>query len=37
VRFTADRPVDVQMDGEYLGTRREVVFGYRPAVLDVVA
>jgi diacylglycerol kinase family enzyme len=37
VRFTADRPVDVQMDGEYLGTRREVEFGYRPAVLDVVA
>lgn len=37
VRFTADRPVDVQLDGEYLGTRRSVEFGGRPGVLDVVA
>jgi diacylglycerol kinase family enzyme len=37
VRFTADRPVDVQMDGEYLGMRRTVEFGCRPGVLDVVA
>ncbi|WP_040509190.1 diacylglycerol/lipid kinase family protein [Gordonia soli] len=37
VRFVADEPLDVQMDGDYIGERREMIFGHRAAVLDVVA
>ncbi|EGD55230.1 diacylglycerol/lipid kinase family protein [Gordonia neofelifaecis] len=37
VRFTSPEPADVQMDGDYLGLFDKMEFGYRRAVLDVVA
>ncbi|GAB2647892.1 diacylglycerol kinase family protein [Gordonia jinhuaensis] len=37
IRVVADRPVDVQMDGDYLGVRSALHFGCRSDVLDVVA
>ncbi|AUH68249.1 MULTISPECIES: diacylglycerol/lipid kinase family protein [Gordonia] len=37
VRFTSPEPADVQMDGDYLGVYDKMEFGYRRAVLDVVA
>lgn len=37
VLIESDKPVDMQMDGEYLGLRTHLEFGYAPAVLDVVA
>ncbi|MGV9825410.1 MULTISPECIES: diacylglycerol/lipid kinase family protein [unclassified Gordonia (in: high G+C Gram-positive bacteria)] len=37
VRMRADEPVDVQMDGDYIGAFTEIDFGHRRDVLDVVA
>lgn len=37
VRFTSPEPADVQLDGEYLGTHRELEFGCVHGVLDVLA
>ncbi|MYR08922.1 diacylglycerol kinase family lipid kinase [Gordonia sp. SID5947] len=37
VRFRADEPIDVQMDGDYIGAHRSIDFGYRPEALAVVA
>lgn len=37
VAFTAAQPLDVQMDGDYIGTRSELNFGYREDALQVVA
>jgi diacylglycerol kinase family enzyme len=37
VRIRADRPIGLQMDGDYLGTRRVVDFTARPAAVQVVA
>ena len=36
IRFTADAPADVQMDGEYLGTYDSLEFGCVKNVIDVV-
>ena len=37
VRFTADEPLDVQMDGDYVGAYDRLTFGHRPGALDVLA
>ena len=40
VRFTvADgaEPIDVQMDGDYIGAFTDIRFGHRPDALDVIA
>ncbi|MFT4042914.1 MAG: diacylglycerol kinase family protein [Gordonia sp. (in: high G+C Gram-positive bacteria)] len=37
VRFVADEPIDVQMDGDYIGAFRQVTFDHRADILDVVA
>ncbi|MFW0789075.1 diacylglycerol/lipid kinase family protein [Gordonia sp. CPCC 205333] len=37
VIFTAPEPLDVQMDGDYIGTHQHVRFGYRKAALQIVA
>ena len=37
VRFTADHPLDVQMDGDYIGAFDDISFGHRPDMLSVVA
>ncbi|MGV9711779.1 diacylglycerol/lipid kinase family protein [Gordonia sp. NPDC003424] len=37
VRFRADDPIDVQMDGDYVGAHTLLEFGYRPDALSVVA
>ncbi|MCH5645064.1 MULTISPECIES: diacylglycerol kinase family protein [unclassified Gordonia (in: high G+C Gram-positive bacteria)] len=37
VRFVAAEPIDVQMDGDYIGAFTDIRFGHRRAALDVVA
>lgn len=37
VRFRAEEPIDVQMDGDYVGAHRFIEFGHRPDALTVVA
>ncbi|GAA1480036.1 diacylglycerol kinase family protein [Gordonia sinesedis] len=37
VRFTAEQPLDVQMDGDYIGAFDDIAFGHRADVLSVVA
>lgn len=37
VRFRASEPLDVQMDGDYVGAHTELDFGYRASALSVVA
>lgn len=37
VRFTADEPLDVQMDGDYIGTHRKLEFHHRAHALEVIA
>ncbi|WP_124710747.1 diacylglycerol/lipid kinase family protein [Gordonia insulae] len=37
VRFRADEPIDVQMDGDYIGAHHAIDFGYRSDALAVVA
>lgn len=37
VRFRAEEPIDVQMDGDYIGAHHAVDFGYRADALAVVA
>lgn len=37
VRFRADEPIDVQMDGDYIGAHVAVDFGHRADALAVVA
>lgn len=36
LRFTADAPADIQMDGEYLGKYQSLDFACVPGVLDVI-
>ncbi|MEE4021761.1 diacylglycerol kinase family protein [Gordonia sp. PKS22-38] len=37
VRFRADEPIDVQMDGDYIGAHHSLEFGHRADALVVVA
>lgn len=37
VEIHSSEPIDMQMDGEYLGTRTALEFGCRPAVLEVIS
>ncbi|MGV9480317.1 diacylglycerol/lipid kinase family protein [Gordonia aichiensis] len=37
VQFDAEQPIDVQMDGDYVGDFTSIHFTHRDAVLDVVA
>jgi diacylglycerol kinase family enzyme len=37
VRIRSNRPIGLQMDGDYLGTRRVVDFTAQPAAVQVVA
>ncbi len=37
VRFTAEEPIDVQMDGDYIGTHRKLEFHHRAQALRVLA
>jgi diacylglycerol kinase family enzyme len=37
VRSADDRPVPVQVDGDFVGTHDEAVFTVRPRALHVVA
>jgi diacylglycerol kinase family enzyme len=37
VHVVSSTPIDMQMDGEYLGTRTVLTFGCRAAVLEVIA
>lgn len=37
VIFTAAEPLDVQMDGDYIGTHQRLKFGYRTDALQIVA
>ena len=37
VEIHSSEPIDMQMDGEYLGTRSALQFGCRPAVLEVIS
>ncbi|NDK89488.1 diacylglycerol kinase family lipid kinase [Gordonia desulfuricans] len=37
VEFSADEPLDVQMDGDYIGAHTAIRFDHRPDALDVVA
>lgn len=37
IRFRAEEPIDVQMDGDYVGAHTELDFGFRPEALSVVA
>jgi diacylglycerol kinase family enzyme len=37
VKVASSTPVDMQMDGEYLGTRTALTFGCRAAALEVIA
>lgn len=37
VVVSSTAPIDMQMDGEYLGTRTALTFGCRPGALEVVA
>ncbi|NMO01923.1 diacylglycerol kinase family lipid kinase [Gordonia sp. TBRC 11910] len=37
VTFTASQPLDVQMDGDYIGTHQRLKFSYRKAALQIVA
>lgn len=37
IRIRSNRPIGLQMDGDYIGTRRVVDFTARPAAVQVVA
>ena len=37
VRFVAETPIDVQMDGDYIGAFRDIRFRHRRDALTVIA